>query len=180
MQDNLSRGNQGAYDVLARDVAGAAQLDFWPVDLGSRDVLCSYLRRSSVDLVMHFAAVAYVSESVADPLKYYDNITASTMNLLACMKEAGVRNLVYSSTCATYGNPKDLPITERTQTAPVNPYGKAKLMAEQIIRDVAAQDPSFRSGILRYFNVYGSDPEGRLGTREAPLPASFSSLCSHG
>ena len=109
---------------------------------------------------MHFAAIAYVSESVKNPLKYYQNITTSTVNLLDCMGESGVSNLVYSSTCATYGNPSELPITESTTPQPVNPYGKAKLMSEDIIRDLAKSNPDFKVGILRYFNVYGSDESG--------------------
>ena len=170
--DNLSRGNMGAYRVLEGE-ATRKQIQFWNVDLGDKESLCRNLKRSSVNVVMHFAAIAYVSESVADPLKYYANITSSTVNLLECMREAGVKNLVYSSTCATYGNPEALPITESTPPHPINPYGKAKLMSEEVIRDFAAQNPDFRSGILRYFNVYGSDPQGRLGEYPRPDLARF-------
>ena len=165
--DNLSRGNRGAFEVV-RSHSKPGQLGFLEVDLGDRGAVCSGLRASKPDLVMHFAAIAYVSESVKDPLKYYQNITASTVNLLECTKEIGVEELVYSSTCATYGNPSELPITESTPTDPVSPYGKAKYMSEGIIRDVARSNSDFKAGILRYFNVYGSDERGRLG--EFPRP----------
>ena len=165
--DNLSRGNSGAFNVVSRH-AEPGQLHFLGVDLGDRDSLCASLSNSGVDLVMHFAAIAYVSESVKNPLKYYQNITASTVNLLECLKRAKIQELVYSSTCATYGNPQALPITESTPADPVSPYGKAKLMSEKVIRDVAISNPDFKSGILRYFNVYGSDEKGRLG--EYPRP----------
>ena len=160
--DNLSRGNLGAYQVL-KTLSKPGQLTFTDVDLGDKKSLCAVLNGSGIDLVMHFAAIAYVSESVHDPLKYYQNITSSTVNLLDCMQESGITNLVYSSTCATYGNPNELPITEATPPRPVNPYGKAKLVSEGIIRDVAKSNPGFNAGILRYFNVYGSDEHGRLG-----------------
>ena len=105
---------------------------------------------------------------MADPNRYYHNITSNTVIVLETMQKFGVKRLVYSSTCATYGNPDVLPITEKTPTVPINPYGKAKLYAETAIRDYAASDPSFQAAILRYFNVFGSDPEGRLG--EFPRP----------
>jgi len=165
--DNLSRGNAGAYEVVQQH-SKPGQLDFLRVDLGDKPTLCWSLRDSGIDLVMHFAAIAYVSESVKDPLKYYQNITTSTVNLLDCMKVSGIKELVYSSTCATYGNPDQLPITEETPPVPVSPYGKAKFMSEGVIRDVAKSDGNFKSGILRYFNVYGSDEKGRLG--EFPRP----------
>ena len=97
-----------------------------------------------MDAVIHFAAIAYVGESMADPNRYYHNITSNTVSLLETMKQFGVRRLVYSSTCATYGNPDVLPITEKTPTVPINPYGKAKLYAETAIRDYARVRPVVR------------------------------------
>lgn len=90
------------------------------------------------------------------------------MVLLEVMAQHGVKRLIYSSTCAVYGNPEVLPITEETPTEPINPYGRSKLMAEQAVRDFAASSPGFQGAILRYFNVFGADPEGRLG--ELPRP----------
>ncbi|XP_057465623.1 probable UDP-arabinose 4-epimerase 1 isoform X3 [Actinidia eriantha] len=116
---------------------------------------------------MHFAAVAYVGESTLDPLRYYNNITSNTLVVVEAMAAHGVKTLIYSSTCATYGEPEKMPITEKTPQAPINPYGKAKKMAEDIILDFS-KTSDMAVMILRYFNVIGSDPEGRLG--EAPRP----------
>lgn len=166
--DNLSRGNRGAIDVI-REFAPRGKFSYVQADLGRADEVAGLFSQPGapkVDLVIHFAAVAYVGESVAEPLRYYHNITSNTMLLLEEMKAAGVERLVYSSTCATYGNPETLPITEATPTEPINPYGRSKLMAENIIRDFAKANKGFNAAILRYFNVFGSDPQGRLG--EAP------------
>ncbi|KOM30871.1 hypothetical protein LR48_Vigan01g042600 [Vigna angularis] len=116
---------------------------------------------------MHFAAVAYVGESTLDPLKYYHNITSNTLLVLESMAKYGVKKLIYSSTCATYGEPEKMPITEETEQKPINPYGKAKKMSKDIILDFS-KTSKMTVMILRYFNVIGSDPEGRLG--EAPRP----------
>jgi UDP-arabinose 4-epimerase len=165
--DNFSRGNPGAVDVL-REMAPHGKLRVVDGDLGVPAELRKGFTEYPVDLVIHFAAIAYVGESVSDPLRYYHNITSNTVLLLETMKKFGVNKLVYSSTCATYGNPEVLPITEKTPTNPINPYGKAKLYAEMAIRDFTAVNKDFDAAILRYFNVFGSDPEGRLG--EYPRP----------
>jgi len=122
---------------------------------------------NAFDAVMHFAAVAYVGESTIDPLRYYHNITSNTLTVLEAMAAHGVKKLIYSSTCATYGEPAQMPITEETPQVPINPYGKAKKMAEDIIQDFSRKS-NMAVMLLRYFNVIGSDPEGRLG--EAPRP----------
>ncbi|TVU43512.1 hypothetical protein EJB05_09988, partial [Eragrostis curvula] len=122
---------------------------------------------NAFDAVMHFAAVAYVGESTMEPLRYYHNITSNTLLVLEAMASHGVKTLIYSSTCATYGEPEKMPITEATPQFPINPYGKAKKMAEDIILDFSKRT-DMAVMILRYFNVIGSDPEGRLG--EAPRP----------
>ncbi|KAG2451063.1 hypothetical protein HYH02_004331 [Chlamydomonas schloesseri] len=167
--DNLSRGNAGALRALW-DMTPARRFRFLRVDLGERAAVCGALARlrPRPDLVMHFAAVAYVGESMRDPLQYYKNVTVNTVNVLDCMDKVGIKQLVYSSTCAVYGNPESLPVTEATPPKPINPYGQSKLMAEEVIRWYARSKPDFKSIILRYFNVYGSDPQGRLG--EYPRP----------
>uniref|UniRef100_A0A0D9WVC0 NAD-dependent epimerase/dehydratase domain-containing protein n=2 Tax=Leersia perrieri TaxID=77586 RepID=A0A0D9WVC0_9ORYZ len=145
LQDNLSRGNMGAIKVNR------------------------IFAENAFDAVMHFAAVAYVGESTLEPLRYYHNITSNTLVVLEAMAAHNVRTLIYSSTCATYGEPEKMPITEETPQFPINPYGKAKKMAEDIILDFSKSKKSDMAVmILRYFNVIGSDPEGRLG--EAPKP----------
>ncbi|MEI6242327.1 MAG: UDP-glucose 4-epimerase GalE [Chlamydiota bacterium] len=112
--------------------------------------------------VIHFAALAIVSESMIAPEKYYKNNLAGTLSLLEAMHEFGIKNFLFSSTCATYGNPQFLPITEEHPQDPINPYGKSKWMIEHIIKDYATIH-QLRYGILRYFNAAGADPSGGIG-----------------
>lgn len=165
--DNLSRGNLGAVKVLQELFPEYGRLQFIYADLGDAKSVNKIFSENAFDAVMHFAAVAYVGESTLDPLKYYHNITSNTLTVLESMAAHGVKTLIYSSTCATYGEPEKMPITEETPQAPINPYGKAKKMAEEIILDFS-KNSNMAVMILRYFNVIGSDPEGRLG--EAPRP----------
>jgi UDP-arabinose 4-epimerase len=160
--DNLSRGNRGAITAL-QAVAKPGQFRFVKLDLGDPTRVLSLFRASAFDVVVHFAAVAYVAESYADPLLYYNNVTANTRHVLEGMRAAGVHSIVYSSTCAVYGNPKTMPVTESTPQRPVSPYGSAKLTSEHMIREYTAANPKFAAIILRYFNVIGSDPHGRIG-----------------
>lgn len=163
--DNMSRGNAGALRALRKQSALNGLFRAVYGDLGmKKDIEVAFSSTASpVDVVFHFAAIAYVGESMTDPLLYYRNITVNTLNLLDVMASYGVKNLIYSSTCATYGNAEKLPITETTPTQPINPYGRAKLYAENAIVDYAQAQPDFKATILRYFNVFGSDPEQRLG-----------------
>lgn len=165
--DNLSRGNLGAVKVLQEQFPQPGHLQFIYADLGDAKVVNKIFEENAFDAVMHFAAVAYVGESTVDPLRYYHNITFNTLVVLEAMAAHGVKTLIYSSTCATYGEPEKMPITEATPQTPINPYGKAKKMAEDIILDFS-KTSKMAVMILRYFNVIGSDPEGRLG--EAPRP----------
>lgn len=165
--DNLSRGNLGAVKVLQELFPEPGRLQFIYADLGDSKAVIKIFSENAFDAVMHFAAVAYVGESTLDPLKYYHNITSNTLVVLEAMAAHGVNTLIYSSTCATYGEPLKMPITEVTPQLPINPYGKAKKMAEDIILDFH-KNSDMAVMILRYFNVIGSDPEGRLG--EAPRP----------
>ncbi|PHT54778.1 putative UDP-arabinose 4-epimerase 3 [Capsicum baccatum] len=159
--DNLSRGNLGAVRILQELFPEPGRFQFIYADLGDANVVHNIFSQNAFDVVMHFAAVAYVGESTLDPLKYYHNITSNTLTVLEAMATRGVPTLIYSTTCATYGEPEKMPITEETPQLPINPYGKAKKMAEDIILD-------FHKNSNRYFNVIGSDPNGRLG--EAPRP----------
>jgi len=117
--------------------------------------------------VLHFAASALVFESVQDPAKYYRNNVGGALCLLEAMKEANVKQLVFSSTCATYGNPVSIPMNESHPQQPINPYGRSKLMIEQMIQDFGASY-GIRSVILRYFNVAGADPEMQVGENHEP------------
>lgn len=139
-------------------------------DCGDKQLVAQLLQQNAIDTVMHFAAHTIVPESVSDPLKYYRNNTANTMNLLECCQQAGVDHFIFSSTAAVYGIPDGGIAHEDTPTAPINPYGTSKLMSEWMLRDLAAASP-LRYVALRYFNVAGSDPEGRIGqsTEKATL-----------
>ena len=139
-------------------------------DVGDRDLVAGVLREHEIDTVMHFAANTIVPESVRDPLKYYGNNTCATRNLLETCMHHGVRRLVFSSTAAVYGIPAGGIADEDMPPAPVNSYGSSKLVSEWMLRDLAATS-DFRYVSLRYFNVAGSDPQGRIGqsTRTATL-----------
>ncbi|KAL5721844.1 UDP-arabinose 4-epimerase [Ranunculus cassubicifolius] len=165
--DNLSRGNLGAVKVLQGLFPEPGRLQFIYADLGDAKAVNKIFSENAFDAVIHFAAVAYVGESTLEPLRYYHNITANTLTVLEAMARHRVNTLIYSSTCATYGEPEKMPITEDTPQLPINPYGKAKKMAEDMILDFS-KNSNMAIMILRYFNVIGSDPEGRLG--EAPRP----------
>jgi len=136
-------------------------------DLSNFEVIDSIFSRYSIDTVIHFAAYAYVGESVTNPSKYYNNNVSCSINLLDCMKNHGVRNIVFSSTCATYGIPQESPITESESQTPINPYGASKLMVERILSDYsAAYGLNYVS--LRYFNAAGADPDCEIGESHSP------------
>jgi UDP-glucose 4-epimerase len=150
--DNLTKGFREAV-LYGELVVG---------DTGDRDLVSRLLVEHSIDTVMHFAALTIVPDSVADPLEYYRNNTCSTRNLMECSARAGVKYFVFSSTAAVYGMPAEPLATEDTPTVPINPYGTSKLMSEWMLRDLAIAS-DLRYVALRYFNVAGCDPEGRIG-----------------
>ncbi len=157
--DNLCRGHAAAVDSRAV---------FQKLDLLQTAELTAVLREHEIDAVMHFAALAYVGESVAEPLAYYENNTAGTVSMLQAMDQAGIRRMVFSSTCATYGEPQTTPIVETLPQQPINPYGRSKLFVEAILRDYAVANPEFSFVALRYFNVAGSAADGSLGEDHDP------------
>jgi len=158
--DNLARGHREVIDILK--VPGVV------ADLGDKGTLVETLRKYHIDTVMHFAAYAYVGESVEKPLMYYHNNVAITIGVLEAMKDAGVDRFVFSSTCATYGNPEHVPITEDEKKAPVSPYGHSKLMVEKILQDTMGGEKSFKFAALRYFNASGCALDGSLGEDHDP------------
>ena len=158
--DNASRGHKAVGDILGVPCVWA--------DLNDAVMLTGALREHAVDCVMHFAAYAYVGESVERPLMYYANNVATTINVLACMRDADVRKFVFSSTCAVYGDPDTVPITEDEGKKPVSPYGRSKWQVEQILQDLSVADPEFRYAALRYFNASGCDPDGEIGEDHDP------------
>ena len=150
--DNLSNGS--------RDAVGGAE--FYQGDVRDAALLESIFRTWKVSAVMHFAAVTMVSESVANPAKYYLNNTVGTANLLQCAAAGEVEHFLFSSTAAVYGAPPGGVCRESTATVPINPYGRSKLMSEEMLRDIS-QVSSMGHVILRYFNVAGADSSGNLG-----------------
>lgn len=158
--DNLSTGFADAvlYGTLVKG------------DTGDRELVDSILREHAIESVLHFAAHTIVPESVADPLKYYRNNTCASRNLLDCCQRAGVKHFIFSSTAAVYGMPVGGIASEESPLMPINPYGTSKLMTEWMLRDLSAVT-ALRHVILRYFNVAGSDPGGRIGqsTEKATL-----------
>ena len=136
-------------------------------DLANPDDLEAVFRDHDIDAVFHFAAFTYVGESVEDPEKYYYNNVGNTLNLLKVMRKHGCNKIIFSSTCATYGEPEKLPLTEDMPQHPINPYGATKLMMERIFKDYhAAYGLEFV--VLRYFNAAGADPDGEIGESHNP------------
>ena len=166
--DNLCTGFRSAV-VNAPLVVG---------DTGDRVLIDRVLAEHRVETVMHFAAHTIVPESVADPLKYYRNNTCGTRNLLECCERAGIRHVVFSSTAAVYGTPVDGIASEDSATQPINPYGLSKLMSEWMLRDLA-QATRLRYVALRYFNVAGSDPGGRIGHSAPDSTLLVKIACQH-
>ncbi len=146
--DNLERGHRAAVDQRANFIQG---------DLRDAGQIEQALAAEKPDAVMHFAAYALVGESMAQPELYFTNNVGGAIHLAEAMRKAGVRRLVFSSTCATYGEPAAMPITERTPQAPTNPYGASKLMCEQMFRWYAAAH-QWQTVFLRYFNACGATP----------------------
>lgn len=155
--DNLSRGHR-EFVKWGNFVEG---------DLADKDKLHLCFETYQIEAVMHFCAFCYVGESVNHPSEYYRNNIVNTLNLLDVMVEHDVKHFIFSSTCSTYGNPIQIPITENHPQQPINPYGKSKLMVEQILKDY---DDAYgmRHVCLRYFNAAGADPEGEIGEWHEP------------
>jgi UDP-glucose 4-epimerase len=151
--DNLSTGFRWAIPPEVPLVEG---------ETGDGDLMRSLLERHAVDAIIHFAASVVVPESVSHPLDYYRNNTANSRTLIAAAIAAGVRDFIFSSTAAVYGNPAQVPVAEEAPAAPMSPYGSSKLMTEIMLRDAGAAH-ELRYVILRYFNVAGADPMLRTG-----------------
>lgn len=155
--DNLSFGHRESVPADRLIVA----------DLAERERLTSVLRDKHIEAVVHFAAYAYVGESVEQPFKYYRNNVANTLILLEAMQASGVGKIVFSSTCATYGVPEIIPMTEATPQQPINPYGRTKLIVEGMLAD-AARAYGLGYAALRYFNAAGAHPSGEIGEDHTP------------
>ncbi len=158
------------YDSLVRGHRSLVKWgDLIVADLHDTETLAGVFRRYQPAGVLHFAAFAYVGESVEHPQKYFHNNVAGSLQLLRALLEHGTPPIVFSSTCATYGVPRTLPITETSEQDPTNPYGLTKLMVEKILRTYS-EAYGLRAMILRYFNACGADPAGEIGELHDPEP----------
>ncbi len=155
--DNLSGGFREAVDGF----------EFIRGDIGDYEALARVFGARDIRCVMNFASYIAVGESVADPLKYYDNNVGRTFVLFRAMKEAGVRDFIFSSSAAVYGDPDAVPIREESPLRPASPYGRTKYFIEEALRDLHVSD-GVRSVSLRYFNAAGADPSGGIGERHSP------------
>lgn len=165
--------------VFGHRAALPEKVPFYQTNLGDFPEVEKILKEEDIELVMHFAAYAYVGESVENPLKYYQNNLVATLMLLRAMLETGVQKFVFSSTCATYGVPENLPVVEETPQAPINPYGQTKLDVENALKALAqAHGLSFAA--FRYFNAAGAAADGTIGEDHRPethlIPVIFQTL----
>ncbi|MGE3609013.1 MAG: UDP-glucose 4-epimerase GalE [Bacteriovoracaceae bacterium] len=156
--DNLSKGHQEAIDSKAQFIVGSTS---------NLELLTQRLKVHKIEAVMHFAADIEVAESMENPQKYYQNNVTNTLTLLSAMKVSGVKKIVFSSTASVYGNPEQNPIREEHNCFPINPYGRSKMMAELMIQDFC-NAYGIGYAILRYFNVAGASPDGKIGEDHHP------------
>ena len=166
--DNLSNSSRVALDRV-QELTGQALL-FIEGDVNDSLLLSQLFAQTRFDAVIHFAGLKAVGESVAQPLRYYRNNVAGTLALLEAMAAAGCRSLVFSSSATVYGDPQRLPIMEDAARSATNPYGRSKLMIEELLEDVYRSDPRWRIACLRYFNPVGADPSGLIGEDPQGIP----------
>lgn len=175
---------QAGYDVVVADNLSNSKmeslkrveeitnkcLEFHKVDLLDKNALNSIFDKTSINAVIHFAGLKAVGESVTIPLRYYHNNVTGTLNLCEVMNENNVKTIVFSSSCTVYGEPNELPIKEDFPLSPTNPYGRSKLMVEEILQDLYYTDSAWDITILRYFNPVGAHPSGRIGEDPNGIP----------
>ena len=159
--DNLCNSKFEAVKRV-RELAGR-DIPFYEYDLCDIDKVRDIFEKEDIEAVIHFAGLKAVGESVAKPLEYFANNLGNTLNILRVMREHGVKNFVFSSSATVYGQPKTVPIKEDFPLSVTNPYGRTKLMIEDILRDVYAADHTMNIALLRYFNPIGAHKSGRIG-----------------
>jgi len=169
--DNLSNGTRAAVEAVGR-LAGR-DVPFVEGDIRDSACLERTFADHRFDAVLHFAALKAVGESVAEPLRYYQNNVAGTACLLERMAADGVKTMVFSSSAAVYGDPATPPISENSPADPKSPYARTKLIVESLLRDIRAADPDWRISILRYFNAVGAHPSGEIGEDPAGKPLNL-------
>ncbi|WP_410472874.1 UDP-glucose 4-epimerase GalE [Faucicola mancuniensis] len=166
--DNLSNSSPIAIERVEKIVG--QKIDFIQGDVLDKTLLNQVFNEHNFFAVIHFAGLKAVGESVAKPLKYYQNNVAGTLNLLEVMKEFNVKNFIFSSSATVYGDPETLPIVETSPRSATNPYGQSKLMVEYILEDLAKVDDEFNIISLRYFNPIGADASGTIGEDPSDIP----------
>lgn len=159
--DNLSNASEEALHRVRR--LTRRPIDFYRLDLRDREGLMRVFTATKPDAIIHFAGLKAVGESMSSPLAYYDNNLGGTLVLLEVMRAHGTRDLVFSSSATVYGEPARVPITEDFPLSATNPYGRTKLMIEEILRDLQRAEPSCNTILLRYFNPVGAHPSGQIG-----------------
>jgi UDP-glucose 4-epimerase len=166
--DNLCNSSEVSINRI-REIT-SRPLDFYEVNLLDKERLTRIFSRHRPDAVIHFAGLKAVGESTAIPLTYFHNNVTGTLNLLSVMAETGVKKIIFSSSATVYGEPDILPITEDFPLSVTNPYGRTKLMIEQILEDLFVSDPEWHIALLRYFNPVGAHPSGLIGEDPRGIP----------
>ncbi len=166
--DNLCNSQRNVKEKIER--ISDRCIDFVKADLRKKKSIEKIFEDYKIDAVIHFAGLKAVGESVKKPLEYYDNNIGGTINLLQVMQDYGVKNLVFSSSATVYGACETMPLSEDSPTGAVNPYGRTKLFIEEMLKDVAAADPTFNIVILRYFNPVGAHDSGIIGENPRGIP----------
>ena len=166
--DNLC--NSSPESIKRVEKLTGKNIKFYENDIRDKDVLLNIFEREKIDAVIHFAGLKAVGESCEIPLAYYNNNIIGTINLLETMQMCGVKNMVFSSSATVYGNPRTVPITEDFPLSATNPYGRTKLMIEDILRDLYAADNTWNIAILRYFNPIGAHESGEIGEDPNGIP----------
>ena len=166
--DNLCNSSRASLDRVAMITGKAPK--FYLADIGDKSALERVFSDHPIDSVMHFAGLKAVGESVSMPLRYYENNISGTLTLLEVMSSAGVKSIIFSSSATVYGDPARVPIREDSPLGPTNPYGRTKLMIEEILRDIWKADASWNIVLLRYFNPVGAHRTGLIGEDPRGLP----------
>jgi UDP-glucose 4-epimerase len=166
--DNLANSDAGVMGRL--EAITGTTIPLVVGDIRDGDLLRRTLADHEIDAVIHFAGLKAVGESVAEPIKYYDNNVRGTLSLVEAMADCAVKTLVFSSSATVYGQPQYLPLDENHPTSATNPYGRTKLMIEEMLADIAAADPAWRIAILRYFNPVGAHDSGLIGENPNGVP----------
>ncbi len=166
--DNLS--NSSMVSLQRVEAITGRSIEFHEVDIRDRDGLAKIFTMHSIDAVIHFAGLKAVGESVAEPLAYYSNNISGTLVLCEVMAESGCKRLVFSSSATVYGDPATVPIVETFPVGATNPYGRTKLMIEEILHDLFTSDPEWQITLLRYFNPVGAHESGLIGENPLGIP----------